>query len=109
MFIIFGILTGILGFLPLYLSLMLSKKVTSTSNFGYGTYLILGVLTSLFILFLCVFLYFSFIKIDMIYYTITTAIVLSVVAISFGVYTSVRRDATAKKRIEDNNKKKENA
>lgn len=50
MLIVLGILTGILGFLPLFLSLRLSRRSTSTQALTLGLYGLAGVAISLVIL-----------------------------------------------------------
>ncbi len=50
MLIALGILTGVLGFLPLFLSLRLSRRSTSTHALTIGLYGLVGVCISLVIL-----------------------------------------------------------
>lgn len=50
MFIVLGIVTGFLGFLPLFLSLRLSRRSTSTAALTTGLYGLAGVAISLVIL-----------------------------------------------------------
>ena len=42
--IVLGAVSGILGFLPLYMGLRLARKATPTSNLGHAVALLLGVL-----------------------------------------------------------------
>ena len=44
--IVLGAVSGILGFLPLYMGLRLARKATPTSNLGHAGALLLGVLLS---------------------------------------------------------------
>ena len=53
MLIALGIMTGILGFLPLFLSLRLSRRSTSTHALTIGLYGLAGVAISLVILVAC--------------------------------------------------------
>ena len=48
--IVLGAVSGILGFLPLYMGLRLARKATPTSNLGHAGALLLGVLLSFLIL-----------------------------------------------------------
>lgn len=48
--IVLGAISGVLGFLPLYLGLRLARKATPTSNLGHAGALLLGVLLSFLIL-----------------------------------------------------------
>lgn len=50
MLIMLGVLTGILGFLPLFLSLRLSRRSTSTQALTVGLYGLAGVAISLVVL-----------------------------------------------------------
>ncbi len=50
MLIMLGVLTGILGFLPLFLSLRLSRRSTSTQALTVGLYGLAGVVISLVVL-----------------------------------------------------------
>ena len=50
MLIVLGMLTGILGFLPVFLSLRLSRRSTSTQALTIGLYGLAGVAVSLVIL-----------------------------------------------------------
>ena len=96
--VLFGAIVGVLGFIPLFICLKMSKKVTKTSNFGYGTTLLLGVFASLLVLFSSVLIcYFAFRDV-ILPFVLAAAITLCVVAIVYGIYTAVRRDKAADER-----------
>ena len=96
--VLIGAIVGVLGFLPLFVCLKMSKNVTKTSNFGYGATLLLGVLTSLIILFVSVLICFFAFKDVVLPFVLAAAITLCVVAIGYGIYTAVRRDKAAEER-----------
>ena len=49
--IVCGLLSGVVGFLPLLVGLNMTKKVTSTSNFGHMSILILSLVVSFVVMF----------------------------------------------------------
>ena len=85
--IVLGALSGVLGVLPLFLGLRMTRRVTDTSNLGHAGALMLGVLLSFVILFLgaiaCVVIAVPFV--------LAEAAVLVACAIGYGVYTFVRK------------------
>ena len=102
LFIALGLLIGILAFVPLLLSLKASKKLTSTSNFGYGSLLMLGVFSSLVILFVSVLLCYLFAKDNIVLFVIPAAIMLICFAVFYGIYTVIKRNKPAKERRQGN-------
>ena len=89
--IVLGAISGVLGFLPLYGGLQMSKKVTRTSNFGYAGTLLLSVFVSFVILvgtlIVCVVL-----ARDMVVpFVAAEAIALVVTAVIFGIMKRARR------------------
>lgn len=107
MFVFLGSCTGILGFLPLALSLKASKKVTPKSNLGYGALLILGVFASLLILLIAVLLCYFFARDHLIAFVLAAAITLILFAIVYGFNSVIVRDKAAKERSSKNKKKNE--
>lgn len=98
MFVFLGALCGVLGFVPLIVSLRASRNVSPTSNLGYGALLILGVVASLAILFIAVLLCYFFARDNLIAFVLACAITLVLFAICYGIYTVVRRNKAAKQR-----------
>ena len=76
MYVFLGAVCGVLGFVPLVISLKASKKVTATSNFSYASLLLLGVMASLIILFAAVLLCYFFAKDGLIAFVLAAAITL---------------------------------
>lgn len=105
MFVFLGAVTGVLGFVPLYLSLRASKKVTKTSNFGYGALLLLGVLFSLIVLLAGVLLCYFFGRDGLIAFTLAAAITICFAAIIYGIFVTIRRSKASKERQAKNNSK----
>lgn len=102
MYVFLGAVAGVLGFLPLYFSLKKSKKVTKTSNFGYGALMMLGVLFSLVILLTCVLICYFWAKDNLIAFALAAAITLSLFAIAYGIFTAIRRKRAADARLKKN-------
>ena len=106
MFVFFGALIGVLGFLPLIAGLKASKKVTKTSNFGYGAILLLGVFGSLIILCAGILICYFCFRDNIVEFAFAAAITLILFAIVYGIYTSVKRNKAAKERKESLEKDK---
>ena len=102
----FGAVGGVLAFLPLLLSLKASKNVTKTSNFGYGSLLILGVFASLIILFVAVLICYFAARDGLIAFVLAAAITLILFAIAYGIYTVIKRSKAAKERANRSKKSK---
>lgn len=105
MFVFLGALTGVLGFVPLIISLKQSKKVTPKSNLGYGALLMLGVFASLIILLVAVLLCYFLARENLIAFVLAAAITLILFAIVYGIYSVIARNKAAKQRKEKSNKK----
>lgn len=105
MFVFLGALTGVLGFIPLIISLKQSKKVTPKSNFGYGALLMLGVFASLIILFVAVLLCYFLASANLIEFVLATAVTLFLFAVFYGIYSVISTNKAAKDRRNRNNKK----
>ena len=89
--IVLGALSGAAGFLPLYGSLQLAKRVTRTSNIGHMGALLLGVLVSFVILF-CTAIACVLLARDLaLPFLLAEVLALIVVAIGFGVAKLVRK------------------
>lgn len=93
-----GAVTGILAFLPLFLSLRAGKKVTDKSNFGYVAISLLGVFASLLILIAAVALCYFFVYDELLRFALAAAITLIAFAVVYGIYTVVGRNKAAKER-----------
>ena len=106
MFVFLGAVVGVLAFVPLLLSLKASRNVTKTSNLGYGALLILGVFTSLIILFVAVLICYFAARDGLIAFTLAAAITLILFAIVYGIYTAIRRSKAAKERANRGKKSK---
>lgn len=83
--IICGLLSGVVGFLPLLVGLRLTRKVTSTSNFGHMSILIISLIVSFVIMFALAMLCVVLARDVAIPFVLAEAIALSVAAIVFGV------------------------
>ncbi len=91
MFIILGILTGLLAFLPYVVALNKSKKITHNSNLGYGALFMLSVFFSFAVLIFCfLFAYFN-IRENFLSFTISACICLIICAIGFGIYKNIKK------------------
>ena len=86
--VVCGLLSGVVGFVPLLVGLNLTKKVTSTSNFGHMSILIISLIVSFAAMFafavLCVVLARDYAM----PFVLAEAVALSVAAIAFGVVRS---------------------
>ena len=96
--VLFGAIVGILGFLPLFICLKTTKKVTKTSNLGYGAILMLGVFASLLILIVSVLICYFCFRDALIAFVLACAITLIIVSCAYGIYTVVRRNKAAEER-----------
>lgn len=106
MFVFLGAVVGVLAFVPLMLSLNASKNVTKTSNFGYGSLLILGVFASLIILFAAVLICYFVARDGLIAFVLAAAITLIFIAIVYGIYSIISRNKAAKERASRGLKRK---
>lgn len=89
--IVLGVLSGVLGFLPLVAGLVLAKKATSTSNLGHAGALLLGVLFSFVILVAALFACAGIARDVLLPFALAEIGVLVIAAIGFGVYRLVRK------------------
>ena len=89
--IILGFLAGALGFLPLFIGLRMTKKVTETSNFGHMAILMLALLISFVILFATAIVCINVARDLVLYFVLSEAIGLCVVTIGFGIARAVRK------------------
>lgn len=76
------------GFLPLLVGLNMTKKVTSTSNFGHMSILILSLVVSFVVMFALAVLCVVVARDYAMPFVLAEAVALSVVAIAFGVVRS---------------------
>lgn len=86
--IVCGLLSGVIGFAPLLVGLRLTRKVTSTSNFGHMSILIISLIISFAVMFalaiLCVFIARDY----AVPFVFAEAVALSIAAIAFGISRS---------------------
>lgn len=86
-----GAISGIIGFLPLYLGLRLARKATPTSNLGHAGALLLGVLLS-FLLLIASFVICALVARDLVLpFVLAEVGGLVVSAVAFGFSTLVGR------------------
>lgn len=83
-----GLLSGVVGFLPLLVGLRMTKKVTSTSNFGHMSILIISLIVSFVVMFALAMLCVVVARDYAMPFVLAEAVALSVVAIVFGVMRS---------------------
>ena len=89
--IVLGAVSGILGFLPLYMGLRLARKATPTSNLGHAGALLLGVLLS-FLILVAAFIVCIFVARDLVLpFVLAEVGGLVVSAVSFGFSTLARK------------------
>ena len=86
-----GAVSGILGFLPLYMGLRLARKATPTSNLGHAGALLLGVLLS-FLILVAAFIVCIFVARDLVLpFVLAEVGGLVVSAVAFGFSTLARK------------------
>lgn len=105
MSIFLGVLTGVLSFVPLFASLKASKHVTKTSNFSNASLMLLGVFGSILLLFATTLICYFCAKEELISFALSISTTLSVLAISFGIYSILKRNKAAQKRKNANKDK----
>ena len=89
--IVLGAVSGILGFLPLYMGLRLARKATPTSNLGHAGALLLGVLLS-FLILVAAFIVCIFVARDLVLpFVLAEVGGLMVSAVAFGFSTLARK------------------
>ena len=89
--IVLGAVSGVVGFLPLFIGLRLTKRVTATSNFGYMSILIISLIISFALLFAFAIICVTVARDVALPFALAEAVALSVVAIAFGVKRMVRK------------------
>lgn len=89
--VLLGVISGALAFVPLFLGLRASRKVTQTSNFGHAAILLLAVLASFLILAITAALCINFARDVVLPFVVAEALALSVSAIAFGLYRQVKK------------------
>ena len=89
--ILLGAVLGVVGFIPLFIGLRLTKHVTATSNFGYMSILIISLVVSFVLLFVFAILCAMFFRDVALPFALAEAVGLSVCAIVFGVKRMVRK------------------
>ena len=87
--IVCGVLSGVVGFIPLFIGLRLSRKATAASNFGHMSILILSLIISFIVMFGLAMLCIAIARDYAIPFVLSEAIALSVAAIAFGLKKSV--------------------
>ncbi len=88
--IILGLLSGVVGFVPLFVGLRLTKKVTATSNFGYMSILLLSLVISFVLMFAFAIICVNVAREVALPFVLAEAFALSVMAIVFGVMRTRR-------------------
>lgn len=79
-----GLLSGVVGFLPLLVGLRMTKKVTATSNFGYMSILIISLVISFIVMFALAIICVNVARDYAMPFVLAEAVALSLVAIVFG-------------------------
>lgn len=89
--IVLGAVSGVVGFLPLYMGLRLARKATPTSNLGHAGALLLGVLLS-FLILVAAFIVCIFVARDLVLpFVLAEVGGLVVSAVAFGFSTLARK------------------
>ena len=86
--IVCGLLSGVIGFMPLLVGLRLTRKVTATSNFGHMSILIISLVVSFIVMFALAMLCVAIARDFAMPFVLAEAVALSVVAIVFGIMRS---------------------
>ena len=86
--IVCGLLSGVVGFVPLLVGLNMTKKVTSTSNFGHMSILLISLVISFVVMFALAIACVAVARDYAMPFVLAEAVALSVVAIAFGVIRS---------------------
>lgn len=89
--IVLGALSGIVGFLPLFAGLRMTRKVTDTSNLGHLGALLLGVLASFALLFATAIACAVFARDLILPFVFAEVAALVVAAVGFGLYKHMRK------------------
>ena len=89
--ILLGAILGVVGFIPLFIGLRLTRRVTATSNFGYMSILIISLIVSFVLLFVFAALFFGFDHDNGIPFLFAEVVALSAAAIGFALWQMLRR------------------
>lgn len=87
---ILGIVSGILGFIPLVIAFLMTKRNPSSKNFAPMAKLILGLISSFVLLFLLAILFVAFDRDDSLFFVLAEAIALCASAIAYGIWSQKR-------------------
>lgn len=88
--IILGLLSGVVGFAPLFIGLRLTKRVTATSNFGYMSILLIALVVSFALMFAFAIVCVNVAREVAIPFVLAEAFALSIMAIVFGIMRTRR-------------------
>lgn len=89
--IVLGVITGFIGFLPLFVGLKLVRRATNTSNLSQAGAALLGVLGSFLILAGALIACIVLVRDMVLPFTLAVVVGLLVSAVGYGVYTFVRK------------------
>jgi len=89
--IVLGLAVGVVGFLPLFAGLKLTKRATSTSNLGSVGILLLGFLVSFLLLVAVLFACVTFARNVALPFALSVAGGLALCAIGYGIVKQVRK------------------
>ena len=89
--IVLGLLAGVVGFAPLLIALRLTRRVTATSNFGYMSILLIGLVISFVLMFAFAIICINVYRDVAMPFVLAEAVALSVVAIGYGISKMVRK------------------
>lgn len=89
--IILGALSGIVGFLPLYAGLRLTRKTTASGVAGSMTVLIIALVVSFAVLFALAFVCIAVARDMALAFVLAEVVALSIIAIVFGVHSVFTR------------------
>lgn len=82
--IVCGVLSGVAGFVPLFIGLSLTKRVTATSNFGYMSILIISLIVSFAMMFAFAGICIVVARDLALPFVLSEAVALSITAVAFG-------------------------
>lgn len=89
--ILIGIIVGIIGFLPLAISLYINKKIVRASTFIRMATTLLCLAISFAILIASMFIFNDYSHSYVVPFVLSVAITLSIVAIAFGIFVQIRK------------------
>lgn len=85
--IILGLLSGVVGFIPLVIALARTKHNPQTGNFAPMAKLLLGLFASFAVLIICAILFIAFDKPSGLPFALAEALALSISAIAYGIHS----------------------